>query len=58
MTGISSGVRSWASVKRDRWASAFEQAEWPLRVGSVSSLMHEAAVRLLDTATVSNPPHC
>jgi len=29
-----------------------------LRVGSVSSLMQEAAVRLLDAATVSNPPHC
>ena len=27
-------------------------------VGSVSSLMQEAAVRLLDAATVSNPPHC
>jgi hypothetical protein len=32
MTGTSSGVRSWASVKRDRWASAFEQSEWPGRV--------------------------
>jgi hypothetical protein len=28
------------------------------RCGSVSSLMLEAAVRLLDAATVSNPPHC
>jgi hypothetical protein len=28
------------------------------RVGSVSSLMQEAAVQLLDPATVSNPPHC
>jgi putative NADH-flavin reductase len=27
-------------------------------VGSVSSLMQEAAVRLLDAASVSNPPQC
>jgi hypothetical protein len=33
-------------------------SEWPRRVGSVSSLMQEAAVRLLDAATVSNPRHC
>jgi hypothetical protein len=34
-----------------------DQAERPERVGSVSSAMHQAAVRLLDAATVSNPPH-
>jgi hypothetical protein len=33
-------------------------AERRFRVGSVSSLMQEAATRLLDAATVSNPPHC
>jgi hypothetical protein len=39
-------------------ASALGVSECPLRVGCVSSLMQEAAVRLLDAATVSNPPHC
>ncbi len=29
-----------------------------VRVGSVSSLMQEAAVRQLDAATVGNPAHC
>jgi len=29
-----------------------------VRVGSVISLMQEAAIRQLDTATGSNPPHC
>jgi hypothetical protein len=28
------------------------------RVESVSSLMQEPAVSLLDAATVGNPPHC
>jgi hypothetical protein len=35
------------------------EAEGPLRVGSESSLMQKAAVRLRDAVTVSNPPpHC
>lgn len=29
-----------------------------VRVESVNSLMQEAAVRVLDASTVSNPPHC
>jgi hypothetical protein len=29
-----------------------------MRVGSVSSLMQEAAAGPFDAATVSNPPHC
>ncbi len=32
--------------------------EGPQWVGSVSSSMQEAAVRLLDAVTVSSPPHC
>jgi len=31
---------------------------WQLRVESVSSLMQEAAVELLDAAIVSCPPYC
>jgi len=36
--------------------TAFGDGEGPLWVGSVSSLMQEAAVGLLDAAIVSNPP--
>ena len=36
----------------------FGKCEGLLRVGSVSSLIQEAAVQLLDAASVSNPPHC
>jgi len=39
-------------------AIAPARAQWQKWVGSVSSLMQKAAVRLLDAATVSNPPHC
>ncbi|MGF6639079.1 hypothetical protein [Paraburkholderia sp. MM6662-R1] len=38
---------------------ANEKVEGLFRVGSVSSQMQEAAVGLLNAATVSNaPPHC
>ena len=40
-------------VHTDRHSEARQFPLW-----SVSSLMLEAAVRLLDAATVSNPPHC
>jgi len=33
-------------------------SDWPLRVGSVSSPLQEAAVRLLDAIYASNLPHC
>jgi len=38
--------------------SGIERLDRPLWVGSVSSLMQKTAVRLLDAATVSDPPHC
>jgi hypothetical protein len=48
----------WGMLTRSARTSVLENCEGPLWVGSVSSLMQEAAVRALNAVTVSNPAHC
>jgi hypothetical protein len=56
MTGSQDRWRMTAALQEE--TSGRPSVELPKRAGSVSSLMQEAAVRLLDAATVSNPSHC
>ena len=59
MAGAFTGPTEDVTGRYDRSPAAQrDTVERRFRVGSVSSLMQEAAVRLLDAATVSNPPHC
>jgi hypothetical protein len=55
---VTPGGMAWMAAKPCQQPLTADGVKRPVKVGSVSSPMQEAAIRLLDAIYVSNLPHC